>query len=453
MGKGGAPFRHAIDWQSEAFYDRDALDRETRRVFDVCHGCRRCFNLCDSFPRLFDLIDQSETGELDGVSSRDFGQVVEACTLCDMCFMVKCPYVPPHELNIDFPHLMLRHRAIDHAGGKVGLVERRLAQTDANGRLARHLAPLVNWAGDRKNRPVRALLSRLAGIDADARLPKYHARTFQGRAKVTVPEVNREAPASGRKAVLFATCFVNYNDPPVGEAARAVLARNGVETEVVYPTCCGMPFLEQGNIGEVAERARQISRELLPWIEKGFDIVSLVPSCTLMMKIEWPLILPEDAALKTLAAHAFDIGEYVVDIARKEGLADGMRPLAGGVTLQVACHERAQNMGLKSADMLRLIPDTPITVIERCSGHGGTFGVKKKTHATALKVGKPVARQAREAGNRYVASECPLAAAHIVEGMAKLPGGASGEGMPEEGRAHHPIELLARAYGVTGRTL
>lgn len=454
---GGAPFRYRIDWRNEEFYDRAKLDAEMRRVFDVCHGCRRCFNLCDSFPRLFDLIDESETGELDSVASSGFKHVVDACTLCDMCFMVSCPYVPPHEFNIDFSHLMLRYRAAEYAEGKVGLAARRLADTDANGRLARRAALLANWASDRRNRVTRWLLAALAGVHPEAQLPKYHGKTFLARTASEPSEVNKEAPAYGRKAVVFATCFVNYNDPPVGRAARAVLARNGVETEVVYPGCCGMPRLEQGDIGTVAERARKITRELLPWLEKGFEVISLVPSCTLMMKFEWPLMLPEDAGVGRLAMKCFDIGEYVVDIARKEGLASGLVKLPGPVTLHIPCHERAQNMGRKSAEMLALIPDTEITVIERCSGHGGTWGVKRATHEVALKVGRPVARQALEKGSRFLASECPLAAAHIFEGMEKLraaseadaPEGADGGGgLPAEGRAHHPIELFARAYGV-----
>lgn len=446
--KSGAPFRHAIEWQSEAFYDPSALEAETRRVFDICHGCRRCFNLCDSFPRLFDLIDDSKTGELDGVKSEDFAKVVEACTLCDMCFMVKCPYVPPHEWNVDFPHLMLRHRAVEFCAGKVGFAERRLAETDANGRLARRLAPLANWASDRKNRVVRALLAWLAGVDPDARLPRYESRTFVMQAKAGRPEPNRKAPAFGRKAAVFATCFVNYNDAGIGRAALDVLAHNGVETEVFFPGCCGMPKFEQGNLAQVARRARAVAEAACPWLDRGFDVIALVPSCALMMKFEWPLIRPGDAAVKRLSERVFDIGEYVVDIAKKEGLAGGLKPLAGGVTVQVPCHERAQNMGLKSAEMLRLIPGAEVGVIERCSGHGGTFGVKKATHGVALKVGEPVARQALEGAKPYLASACPLAAQHIVEGMKKLvaEGGAEGA-LPREGRARHPIELLAMAYG------
>ncbi len=204
-----APTRHAIDWNDPDFYDPEKIDAELRRVFDICHGCRRCFNLCDSFPRLFDLIDESESGELDTVSSADFKPVVDACTLCDMCFMTKCPYVPPHEFDLDFPHLMLRYRAAEAKQGKVDFRLKQLTKTDRNGRLAGPVAGLVNWASDTKNKLTRPLMESAAGVHREAALPKFHGKTFALRARTEVPEVEREAPAFGRKAVLYATCFAN----------------------------------------------------------------------------------------------------------------------------------------------------------------------------------------------------------------------------------------------------
>ncbi len=440
----GAPTRHALAWREADFYDSDKLDAELRRVFDICHGCRRCFNLCDSFPRLFELIDESPSGELDSVASAGFKPVVDACTLCDMCFMTKCPYVPPHDFDLDFPHLMLRYRALEHREGRVGFAQRQLAETDRNGRAARLVAPLANWASDTRNDLTRPLLEKLAGVHRAAALPRYHGRTFTMRAKDAAPPVNRDAPAFGRKAVLYATCFVNYNHPRIGEATRAVLARNGVETGVAHPACCGMPQLEHGDLEGVASRARGVAAALGRWIDEGYDVIALVPSCALMLKFEWSLILPGDAAIERLAAATRDISEYVVDIARGEGLADGLAPLAGGVALHIACHARAQNMGSKARQMLALIPDADLEVIERCSGHGGSWGVMKENFEVALKVGKPVARKAAESGKAHVASECPLAGAHIVQGIERLDGAAR-----ETAAAVHPIELLARAYGIT----
>ena len=438
-----APVRHALDWENPDFYDAAKLDAEMRRVFDICHTCRRCFNLCDSFPRLFDLIDNSKTGELDGVASSDFKPVVDACTLCDMCFMTKCPYVPPHQFDLDFPHLMLRARAVAAKHGEVGFADRELAKTDRNGKLAALAAPLANWGSDVANRPVRHALERVAGLDHEAALPRYASKSLVDQAKSAPPQIDRSAPAFGRKAVLYATCFINYNDPNVGLVTRAVLARNGVETEVVHPHCCGMPLLEQGRIGEVAESARTVAGALSRWIDKGYDIIALVPSCALMLKFEWPLILPADENVKRLAKSTWDVSEYVVDIARKEGLAPGLQPVAGGIALHIACHSRAQNMGQKAAEMLRLVPGADVEVIERCSGHGGSWGFKTANFATALKVGRPVARQAFAAGKAFVTSECPLAGVHIAQGIDKL--GAEGA-KPE--LIHHPIEFFARAYGI-----
>jgi glycerol-3-phosphate dehydrogenase subunit C len=437
-----APTRHPLEWRNPDFYNRAKIEAEMRRVFEICHGCRRCFNLCDSFPRLFDLIDKGPTGELDGVATSDYGKVVEACTLCDMCFMTKCPYVPPHAFNVDFPHLMLRYRAADFREGKSSFVQRQLVETDRNGKLAGAVAPLANWATRADNRLTRPILEKLFDIDRRAALPQYRRPSFVKRTGGSAPALDRSAPAFGRKAVLYATCFVNYHNPSIGEATRAVLARNGVETTVIHPRCCGMPLLELGDVARVAEGARQVVSALAPYIDQGFDIVALVPSCALMLKFEWPLLLPEDEALKRLARSVFDVSEYVVDIAKKEGLAPGLKALAGGITLHLACHARAQNMGAKAAEMLRLLPEGDIAVVERCSGHGGSWGVRKENFNTALKVGKPVARQAQKNAKPYVASECPLAATHILQGVAALEGGAS---VPQ--KACHPIELMARAYG------
>jgi glycerol-3-phosphate dehydrogenase subunit C len=335
-----APVRHPIDWQNPDFYDQAKLDAELRRVFDICHGCRRCFNLCDSFPRLFDMVDATESGEVHDVKSEQFKPVIDACTLCDMCYMTKCPYVPPHHFNLDFPHLMLRYRAVEAKNKGIPFAARELTKTDRNGKLAGLVAPVTNWASDESNQITRPVLEKVAGVHRNAHLPKFHGKTFALRARNDGVTPNPEAPAHGRKAVLYATCFVNYNNPTIGTATRAVLAHNGVETEVVYPHCCGMPQLEQGDLAKVNDNAAKVATELAGWIDRGYDVIALIPSCALMMKSEWPLIVPKDAphraAVEKLAAATFDVSEYIVGIARKEGLAPGLQPLDGGVTLHIA---------------------------------------------------------------------------------------------------------------------
>ncbi|HEY7899917.1 MAG TPA: heterodisulfide reductase-related iron-sulfur binding cluster [Caulobacteraceae bacterium] len=440
----GAPFRHPIAWRDPDFYDLEAVEAEMERVFDICHGCRRCFNLCDSFPRLFDLIDNGPTGEVDGVAKPDYGAVVEACTLCDMCFMTKCPYVPPHEWDVDFPHLMLRHRAATRkATGRKGVAE-QLGQTDRNGKLATPVAGLANWATDLKNKPVRAAMDAAAGIDKTAILPRYFAKTAEKQLAAGAMAANPKGPAFGlRKAAIFATCFVDYNAPQTAVAAQAVLARQGVETRFAYPECCGMPMLEAGDIAAVAGAAERVADALSPLVDKGWDIVALTASCGLMLKLEWPLIAPDNPAVAALAKATRDISQYVVELAKTHGLAEGLTAPEGGVTLHHACHARAQNMGAVSAQMLRLIPGAKVDLVERCSGHGGTFGVLKPTHAIAVKVGRPTARQAAQKANAALCSDCPLACQHLGQLIAAEFAGP--EGPP---RQAHPIEIMAQAYGL-----
>ena len=437
-----APTRRPLDWRNPDFYDPAKLDAEMRRVFEICHGCRRCFNLCDSFPRLFDLVDAAGDAEMKGVASADFKKVVDACTLCDMCFLTKCPYVPPHEFDLDFPHLMVRYRAAARKQGEgAGFMERQLSETDRNGKLSCMVAPLANWASDERNGLTRPILEKVAGVDREARLPKFTGQPLTAQKEAPAP--NPDGPARNRKAVIFATCFANYNKPEIGLAAQAVLARQGIAAEFAYPGCCGMPQLEQGDLGRVAESAERTAAFFASYIDQGYDVISLVSSCGLMLKLEWPLIVPENHAVKRLAAASWDIAEYLVDIARKEGLAPGMSPLEGGVAMHLACHARAQNVGPRGAELVKLIPETPVTVVERCSGHGGAWGIRKGNFEVALKVGKPAARQMAKAAKAHVASECPLACDHLLQGMERLEGGA-----PVPNRAWHPIELMARAYGL-----
>jgi glycerol-3-phosphate dehydrogenase subunit C len=437
-----APTRHVIDWQNPDYIDAEKLDAEMRRQFDVCHGCRRCFNLCDSFPRLFDLIDAAGDAELHGVKSEDLKQVVDACTLCDMCFMTKCPYVPPHEFNIDFPHLLLRYRAAERAHKGPAPIDDQLTETDRNGKLAGLVPGLANWATRRGNSVTRPAMEKLADIHRDAALPTFTGKTLMARAKAKPPAVNREAPAYGRKAVIFATCFANYNNPQIGEAALGVLAKNGVQAEVVYPGCCGMPQLEQGDLKRAAEKAQRTAKALKVYVDAGLDVIALIPSCALMMKFEWPLILPDDPDVKALARATYDLSEYVVSIADKEGMAPGLEPVPGGVALHLACHARAQNMGPVGAELLRLIPDTDVSVIERCSGHGGTWGVKKDHFPVAAKYARGTVKRAADSGKALLASECPLAGKHLAQVFETLPEGA------RTTSALHPIQILAKAYGL-----
>jgi glycerol-3-phosphate dehydrogenase subunit C len=436
-----APFRHPIAWQDEAYYDLAAIEKEMERVFEICHGCRRCFNLCESFPRLFDMIDEGPTGEIDGVAKADYAKVADACTLCDMCFMTKCPYVPPHPWDLDFPHLILRYRAARRRAGEKQFVRDQLADTDRNGKMARPVAGVINWATARENTPLRKMLEAVAKIDAEVELPKFHSRTAATRLKQEPVRPDPAGSAFGqRKVALYATCYVDYNKPDTAVAAAKVLAKQGVETKLVYPECCGMPQFEDGDLTSVAARAERVAKAFSPLIDDGCEVVALTASCTLMMKFEWPLLLPDNALVQKLSKATRDVSEYVVGLAKTFGLAPGLQPIEGGVTVHHACHARAQNMGAKSAELLRMIPDTKVELVERCSGHGGTFGVMKDTAPLARKVGKPTARQVAQKGQGNLCSDCPLACKHLGQLLSAETNG------PAPVQAH-PIELIARAYG------
>lgn len=443
-GSLSAPTRHPLNWQDAEFTDEAKVMDELERVFDLCHGCRRCFNLCDSFPRLFDMIDASPTEELDGVDKAEYWKVVDACTLCDLCFMTKCPYVPPHEWDLDFPHLMLRARAVQFKKGLTNKKQDKLSEIDANGPMGVKLSGLANWATKRDNTLARKVMKTTHDVHPDAALPPFSKKTCRDMARAHTLDVNADAPAAARKAVIYASCFGEYNDPAIVLDTRAVLAKNGIKAEIVYPECCGMPQLEQGDLARVANKAKSIALALKPYVDDGFDVVVPVASCALMLKFEWPLIETDDANVKALSQATFDVTEYMVDIAGKEGLAPGLQALEGGITAHIACHARAQNMGRKAQELLKLIPGTDTKIVERCSGHGGSWGVTSEFFEVGMKVGAPVFRDAVKHSSAYVVSECPLARDQIIQGMERK--GAYVEG---SGKAlRHPVQLLARAYGL-----
>lgn len=435
------PFRRPVEWEDPTYSDDDAIDEETRRVFDICHGCRRCFNLCDSFPKLFDLIDESVTGELDSVDSKDFKEVVDACTLCDMCFLTKCPYVPPHEFDLDFPHLMLRYRVNQRKKGEKSFIEGELSKVDRNASLAKgSLSILANWASKEENTLTRSLLEKTVNIHRKAAIPKFSPKTFLRQVESFDYKPNEKAPAFGQKAVLFATCFGNYNNTRFLEAVYFLLNYNGIVVELLYPVCCGMPLLEQGNIEKVVHNALLISKELEPWVEKGYSIIAPIPSCALMMKSEWPL-LTDNKVVKTVSEATRDISEYLLSISQSFGLCEVLvSPKETSLTLHSACHARAQNIGSKAAKLLRLTLGIKIDVVEKCSGHGGIWGMMKNNFERALKVGKSAFREIMKKESATILSECPLACDHIRQGVERL-------GSENQFSYFHPIEILAKAYG------
>lgn len=439
-----APTRHPIDWRKPEFYDEPALIKELERVFDICHGCRRCFSLCAAFPTLFDAVDASSTGEVDGVDKKAFWEVVDHCYLCDMCFMTKCPYVPPHPWNVDFPHLMLRAKAVRNRKGGVSLRDRTLAATDTVGKLAGIpvIAELVNAVN--RSAPGRALLEKTLRVDRSAPVPAYHSRTARKRLKrlgttagsAIAGAVTPTAETRGQVA-LFSTCYGNRNEPQLDEDLVAVFEHNGVPVRLLpQERCCGMPKLEIGDLEGVARLKEYNIPALRRALDAGFDLVAPIPSCVLMFKQELPLMYPEDADVRAVAEHMFDPFEYLM-LRHKAGLlrTDFSRQL-GKISYHVPCHLRVQNMGLKTRDVLKLVPGTSVEVIERCSGHNGTYAVKQEFRAASVKIGRPVMQRVQNAGADHYSSDCPMAGHQIESGLA--------EPRPPE----HPLRLLRLAYGI-----
>ena len=433
-----APTRHALDWKSPDFYDEDKLFAELERVYGICHGCRRCVNLCGAFPRLFDLIDAGPTGEIDGVDRARYWEVVDRCYLCDMCYMSKCPYVPPHPWNVDFPHVQLRAKAFKFREKGTTLRDKFLTSTDAVGKLGSIpvVVKMVNAAN--KSPPIRAALDTVLGIHRDRVLPEFDSARFRSRARPQSSFAVKDGARAPGKVALFATCYVNYYEPGIGHDLLAVLAHNEVPAILLEKeSCCGMPKLEVGDLDSVQrDKDRNVPR-LARLAREGYALMTPVPSCTLMFKQELPLLFPEDADVKAVAQAMFDPFEYLA-LRHKDALlkTDFRHPL-GRVSYHVPCHLRVQNIGQKTRELLEMIPGTRVTTVERCSGHDGTWGVKSEYFEQSMKIGQPVFRQMAEAEPDYVSSDCAIAARQIVQGMGEHAAGKL-----------HPVSLIRLAYGI-----
>ena len=434
-----APTRHALDWNNAEFYSEAALNKELERVFDICHGCRRCVSLCHSFPTLFDLIDASPTLEVDGVKKADYMKVVDQCYLCDLCYMTKCPYVPPHVWNVDFPHLMLRAKAVNFKKGETRVRDKILSSTDAIGKLAGIpvVVQVVNAAN--KNPALRKVTSAVLGVHPDATLPEYHSDTLRKRVtRRALPAMKPEPTEQTRGQVaLFATCYGNYNEPHIGEDLIAVLEHNGIPVTLVSKEqCCGMPKLELGDLDAVKRSKEANIPMLAKMVDAGYDIIAPVPSCVLMFKQELPLMFPNDPEVQKVKKAIFDPFEYLMLRHKGGKLKTEFKNSLGKISYHVACHLRVQNMGLKTRDLLNLVPGTQIETIERCSGHNGTYAVKQEFHAISMKIGKPVVQRVQQAVPDHYSSDCPMAGHQIENGL-------------KSGKApEHPLSLLRLAYGI-----
>jgi Fe-S oxidoreductase len=426
------PTRFDIDWKNADYLNEDLFEKELRRVADACHGCRRCVSLCNSFPTLFDLIDESKTFEVDGVSYNQFSDVIDHCYLCDLCFLTKCPYVPPHEWEIDFPHLMLRGKAIKFHKSKTSFRDKILTSTDLLGKLGSRkiIAPIINYFNSIKI--FRIVLEKVLNIHRNAKLPKFSSITSKSKHNLIV---NNSKTVD--KVAIFTTCYHNYNEPIVIDDLVAVLSHNSIHVELIKDDkCCGMPKLELGDLKTVEKMMQHNIQKFKKYVDDGYKIIAPVPSCVLMFKQELPLLFPDNNDIKSISKALYDPFEYLLSLHEQDKLNTEFTNNIGSVFYQVACHQRVQNIGQVTKKILELIPGTDVEALERCSGHDGTYGVKKETHDIAIKIARPIVKEYQKNEAQHFTSDCTLAAHHIVNAMGN-------QVTPD-----HPISLMKKAYGI-----
>ena len=438
-----APKRHPIKWQEPDYYDTTKINQELERVFDICHGCRRCVSLCNAFPTLFDLVDESPTLEVDGVKKEDYQAVVDQCYLCDLCAETKCPYIPPHEWAVDFPQLMLRTKAgkfKDRTSSITKFWRDRLISS--TGSLLKTLstpgiAQAINSAS--KSSKLRAIGQKITGIHANAPLPRFHPKPADKQLEEHIGQdlpVKKGSKTTG-KVAIYITCYGNHNEPAIVKSLVDILIHNGIPVQLLTDSnCCGMPKLELGDLDSVAKLKEKNIPVFRRAIANGYDIMSIIPSCTLMYREEIPLMFPEDREASDVANHFFDPFEYLMG-RYKDGLVrTEFKNHLGNVSYHAACHQRVQNIGQKTREFLSLIPDTSVTMIERCSGHDGTYALKEESYEHAMKIARPVLRRIQESQPDTYGSDCPMAGRLIAHGMN------------DESNSESPLKMLARAYGL-----
>ncbi len=414
--------------RSEKFWDAGVLEKEERRVYDLCNGCRRCFNLCPSFDELFKRIDEERVdGDVDKLNPEDFRIIADDCYQCKLCYN-HCPYTPPHSWMIDFPRMMMRDKWVTTKKHGISRQDKFMARTDWIGRWGSWTAPIFNWLN--RNRLNRILLEKIVGIHRDWILPRYESQTFSAWMARRSPHNNAGTPK--RKVALFSTCSVNYSDVKTGQALTRILEKNGVEVIDGYKRCCGMPALDGGDLETALASARENVAFLVEKVRAGYDIVIPGPTCSYMFKQEYPLLLETEEA-KLVASHSFDSCEYLMKMHQEGELNTQFVAPLGRVAYQLSCHLKAQNLGYKSRDLLQLA-GAKVHVVERCSAVDGTWGMKQQYHDLSMKWARPLLKEVQEPMPDTIATDCPLSALRIQQGTGC--------------EAVHPVVLFAKAYGL-----
>jgi len=431
----------AVEWDKPEYWDEQSLDRELRRQYDICHSCRLCFNLCPGFPKLFESFDKDEVdSDPDKLTKDQVWEFVDLCYNCKLCF-IKCPYTPPHKFLIDIPKLVMRARAVEAKNNGVELRDMMLSSPDEIGPVASKLAPLVNFAN--RNRANRVMMEKTVGVHRDKILPNFHAETFERWFRKNIGQARIVSTASGSermgelKVALFHTCIVNYNEPRIGKAAVRALQKNNVEVcDPQGQRCCGMPYLDAGRVEGALEHFRDNVKILLPYVREGYDIVVPEPTCGMMLKKEYADYLQgeeRDQALE-VSKRVYDLSEYLVKLNNEGRLSKDFKVDVGKIAYHQPCHLKYQAIGAKSIELLRLAGAQVIFIDKGCSGHDGAWAMKKEYFDLAQRVARGLHRGVNESNADLVATDCSLAGLQIQQGT---------------GRATvHPIEVLAKAYGI-----
>jgi len=413
-----------FDLDDPKFYDEEALYEEAKRVYLKCKDCRMCVNFCPSFPALFDAVD-SKHDNIEALTKEELAKPLELCFHCKQCYF-KCPYTPPHEWKLDFPHLSLRYKAIKFKNQGAKITDKLMLDTDLVGKLSVPFGKVVNKTMDVK--PVRFIMEKTAGIDQRAKLPPINEHSFRSFLKDNLVPVKNPV----RKAVLFYTCLLNYNFLEKGKALLHVLYKNNIHIEVPDQNCCGIPFFDIGDLDSSIKKAKYNVDMMIDYVRNGYDVIVPVPTCALQLKHEYPLLLRTPEA-KELSEKVYEIGDYLFSLNQENLFNKDFKNPMGKIDYHIACHLKSLGVGYKSAALMRMIPNTKVRIVEICSGHDGTFGVKKDTFDMAVSVGKPLFENILNQKADLVVSDCPLAGNFIELNTSRT--------------VKSPIEVLSMAYG------
>ncbi|HEX9758324.1 MAG TPA: anaerobic glycerol-3-phosphate dehydrogenase subunit C [Nitrospiria bacterium] len=407
----------------------EVLFQDTLKVFDICNGCRRCFNLCPSFDFLFKKIDARD-GEIDQLETKEIDRTVDLCYYCKLCYN-HCPYTPPHRFNLDFPLLMIRSKAVRAKSVSPSFRDRLLANTDFLGKWSSLFAPMVNWG--QKNSFFRKILHSLMGIHQEKLLPTFSQTTFPDWFTThQFKNLKSSSSPPAEKVALFSTCFINYNQPEIGAATVEVLEKNGVEVSYPEQNCCGMPYFDTGDFEKIRKKAWFNIQSLKASISQGMKIVVPMPTCSLMLKKEYTTLFPgEDSQL--VASNTYDLCEYLMKLNDQGKLDTNFKQNPGKIFYQIPCHLRDQNIGYKSRDLMKLT-GASVNISERCSGHDGTWSVKKEYFDLSLKIGDTLFKNVQEEPPDIVCTDCPLSGLQMEQGTGK--------------KSLHPIQVIHQAYGL-----